>query len=429
MEEIFEHLNIFSYILLILNPITEGLNFLPSHDWGVLWSISRLLANIIEEEVSLTKTLWKEKIELYILILLVTENFFTYNDCLLLLSEMNNLETSLNFKYFNLNTLIPALFDDQNNFFTWNTSLYLHLNKLINTNPAANPTFPVHQFTENQKFYDFFSDQICHKKTKECNLNSARRLDNLSLDIGNEFYKIFFFTQLFFLNLAILFFKKKIFFFFLINFLIFALMLINLVKLATATNLIYSLIHFLFFAILSGLMIIFWGSTYIGFCVLLIYGAAIPVLALYIIMLVNVDLIQRLFFIEHTTNKTFFSRLKFAILLTIGFFGIFIVIYQLLNYKPSDFIIDHLQTMLFYLLLSKWYLKTTNISYSTESIYDLPLTFYYSDIDKVASAAFWFSYNELIALVLLLLISIIVVIGISWSSKKNWLRLLWIKRN
>ena len=32
MEEIFEHLNIFSYILLILNPITEGLNFLPSHD-------------------------------------------------------------------------------------------------------------------------------------------------------------------------------------------------------------------------------------------------------------------------------------------------------------------------------------------------------------------------------------------------------------
>ena len=84
----------------------------------MLWSISRLLANIIEEEVSLTKTLWKEKIELYILILLVTENFFTYNDCLLLLSEMNNLETSLNFKYFNLNTLIPALFDDQNNFFT-----------------------------------------------------------------------------------------------------------------------------------------------------------------------------------------------------------------------------------------------------------------------------------------------------------------------
>jgi NADH:ubiquinone oxidoreductase subunit 6 (subunit J) len=70
------------------------------------------------------------------------------------------------------------------------------------------------------------------------------------------------------------------------------LMLWNLTKLTTAVNLIYALLHFLFFAILSGLLIIFWGSVYIGFCVLLIYGAAIPVLALYIIMLVNVDLIQ-----------------------------------------------------------------------------------------------------------------------------------------
>jgi len=82
----------------------------------------------------------------------------------------------------------------------------------------------------------------------------------------------------------------------------------NLIRLCTAINLIYSLLHFLFFAVLSGMLIIFWGATYIGFCVLLIYGAAIPVLALYIIMLVNVDLIQRLFFVEHLSNKKFFSN-------------------------------------------------------------------------------------------------------------------------
>jgi hypothetical protein len=51
--------------------------------------------------------------------------------------------------------------------------------------------------------------------------------------------------------------------------------------------------------------------------------------------------------------------------------------------------------------------------YSVDNIYDLPLLFYTSDIDKVAVAAFKISYNELLALVLLLLVAIIVVISIS----------------
>jgi len=72
-----------------------------------------------------------------------------------------------------------------------------------------------------------------------------------------------------------------------------------------------------------------------------------------------------------------------------------------------------LNSTIFYLLLAKRYFKTLDISYSTESIYDLSLSFHNSDIDKVASAAYKISYNELLALVFLLLIAIIVVISIS----------------
>jgi len=46
------------------------------------------------------------------------------------------------------------------------------------------------------------------------------------------------------------------------------------------------------------------------------------------------------------------------------------------------------------------------------------LSFYISDIDKVASAAYKISYNELLALVFLLLIAIIVVISISRPSNQ-----------
>ncbi len=72
----------------------------------------------------------------------------------------------------------------------------------------------------------------------------------------------------------------------------FIVITLTILSIAKSTNLIYTLLSFLVFAVTCGLLILYWGNEYIGLCVLLIYGAAIPVLALYIIMLVNVDLIQ-----------------------------------------------------------------------------------------------------------------------------------------
>jgi glucan phosphoethanolaminetransferase (alkaline phosphatase superfamily) len=48
---------------------------------------------------------------------------------------------------------------------------------------------------------------------------------------------------------------------------------------------------------------------------------------------------------------------------------------------------------------------------------ELGLNFFTTDIDKVATAAFKISFNELFALVLLLLVAIIVVISISRPTK------------
>jgi len=110
-------------------------------------------------------------------------------------------------------------------------------------------------------------------------------------------------AEIFFINFFSIFLKKKIILFTFFNLFLIILMLYNLYKLYDAINLIYALLHFLYFAVLSGLLILLWGSTYLAFCIILIYGAAIPVLALYIIMLVNVDLIQRLFFFEHINKK------------------------------------------------------------------------------------------------------------------------------
>lgn len=228
-------------------------------------------------------------------------------------------------------------------------------------------------------------------------------------------------TQLFFIEISSFLIKKKVLLFFLLNFILIVLMFWNLIRLSNAINLIYALLHFLVFAVLSGLLIILWGATYIGFCVLLIYAAAIPVLALYIIMLVNVDLIQWLFFIEHINYNSKRSWFKRFILLLIFFFFLFY------SFKEFDFSLatktsslnDELTKNLFFLLLAKRFINTLNFSYSTENIFDLVTSFYYSDIDKVASAAFKVSSNELIALVLLLLIAVIVVISISRTSTIN----------
>ena len=211
---------------------------------------------------------------------------------------------------------------------------------------------------------------------------------------------------------------KKILTFFIDNSFFIILLSLSVLVLNKSTNLIYTLISFLSFAILSGLFIIFWGSEYIGLCVLLIYGAAIPVLALYIIMLVNVDLIQWLFFIESVKNFTFKMQLKYLLISfffasCIFFFNETTVYFDLTS---KIYFLNQLVKHFYFILLIRWYLSLIDTSYGIVSPSDIPLNFYNTDIDKVASAAFKLSFNELFALVMLLLIAIIVVISISWPT-------------
>jgi NADH:ubiquinone oxidoreductase subunit 6 (subunit J) len=225
-------------------------------------------------------------------------------------------------------------------------------------------------------------------------------------------------SQLSFLQLAMLFLKKKVLLFFLSNLILICIMFWNLTNLCNAANLIYSLLHFLFFAVTSALLILLWGASYIAFCVILIYGAAIPVLALYIIMLVNVDLLQWLFFVEYIDSQDPKQRLLKWRITIVSIVVIFASFWQSIDFfftGPRTFL-DEFNSDMAYFLLVKWYLQTLEIMYSVDNIYDLPLLFYTSDIDKVAVAAFKISYNELLALVLLLLVAIIVVISISWPS-------------
>jgi NADH:ubiquinone oxidoreductase subunit 6 (subunit J) len=222
-------------------------------------------------------------------------------------------------------------------------------------------------------------------------------------------------AEIFFINFFSIFLKKKIILFTFFNFFLVILMLYNLYKLYDAINLIYALLHFLYFAILAGLLILLWGSTYLAFCIILIYGAAIPVLALYIIMLVNVDLIQRLFFFEHINKKKISERYKGLLILI--FFSIYsIFCFRQINLELIASELPWLQeiyqiTTYFSLMKRQFDLSLFSNNYPT--IFDLVLSFYSSDLDKVASAAFRTSYNELLALVFLLLIAIIVVISIS----------------
>lgn len=211
---------------------------------------------------------------------------------------------------------------------------------------------------------------------------------------------------------------KKILTFFLDNSVFIILMSMSILFLNKSTNLIYTLLSFLSFAIFSGLIIIFWGSEYIGLCVLLIYGAAIPVLALYIIMLVNVDLIQRLFFIESVKIFTFKTQIKyvlisFLIASCVFYFNNTTVYFDL---SSKIYLINQLMKHFFFLLLIRRYLSLVDTSYGLTSPSDIPLNMYNTNIDDVASSAFKLSYNELFALVLLLLVAIIVVISISWVT-------------
>lgn len=228
-------------------------------------------------------------------------------------------------------------------------------------------------------------------------------------------FKNLFLQEIFVTNMMIFFLKKKIIIFFFLNFIIITTMLYNLSRLYKSINLIYALLHFLIFAVLSGLLILLWGNSYIAFCVLLIYGAAIPVLALYIIMLVNVDLIQRLFFFEHlTSNVILEKRKKLLLFLSIIFYLLFSLWNINFELKAVEYPwINEIYKNTFFLILNDKYSSSLQFSYGYTNIYDLILSFYSSDIDKVASSAFKTSFNELFALVLLLLVAIIVVISIS----------------
>lgn len=327
----------------------------------------------------------EEQIELISLLWILITNFANINDLNLLLLEINKFEKIFNFSFIKLSwfSKLTNDFISYKLFSADSLQYYKHLTKFV----------------------------ISYKEFQiKWSLNEAE-INNII-----DFLTI----QIFFIEIASVFFKKKILIFFLINFLFITLMFWNLIWLATSINLIFALLHFLFFAILSSLLIIFWGSIYIGLCTILIYGAAIPVLALYIIMLVNVDLIQWLFFIEYINSSTIFDKIKRISIFIVLF--IFIVLsfnnLNLLSNLPSTTILEELHLNIFYLLLAKRFLATTVFLSNNTSAYDLYLTFYSSDIDKVASAAFKSSYNELLALVFLLLIAIIVVISISWPSTK-----------
>lgn len=376
--------------------------------------------------------IWIKSLEISLIIELLRTSFLTYSDCLLLINELTTLNSLPGAKYFINKKLFQVLLPENNLNYSEGLEKFNRIVELYPTLNLKEPKKPELFDISNEEnsssltekiIYNIVFKEIYSQKCEEFKINTIISTINLLSHKDffeknlKEFYIIFLYNQLTFLNLVILFLRKKIFIFMFINLSLFTLMLWNLYKLATASNLIYSLIHFLFFAILSGLITLFWGSTYIGFCILLIYGAAIPVLALYIIMLVNVDLIQRLFFVEHQENKSFFSLLVRS--------SIFLIILMLLLTTLLDNLIltqsapqFNVYTILFYFFLAKRYVKFLEISYTNESIYDLNTNFYGSDIDKVASAAFYFSTNELIALVLLLLIAIVVVIGISRGGNK-----------
>lgn len=265
--------------------------------------------------------------------------------------------------------------------------------------------------------YNNFQYQIYKVYSLYNNNESIFNESNVN-ELNNIYVKKIISFQLQFLELIEIILRKKITSFFIYNIIFFIIMTITILYLNKSTNLIYTLLSFLVFAITCGLLIIFWGSEYIGLCVLLIYGAAIPVLALYIIMLVNVDLIQWLFFIESVKNFSFLKQIKFVF---ISFFFASLIIAISKNDITSfltqkNYFLMLIYHHVFYLNISWRYINVIDTSYGLDNILELPLNFYNTDLDKVASSAFKLSINELFALVLLLLVAIIVVISISWPS-------------
>lgn len=335
---------------------------------------------IFEDQVILvtTQVIWSLSLDNYNLYFNFLKNLFTIHEVDLLFKSFKELEVLDNFSNIEkdlINIYSPANYET--NFISNYVNYFILDSSMKFSSPQKDKIFPTTEFF--CQFWLFIETQLVLIETTELIL--WKKILNFFLN--NSFFMII-------LSLSVLILNKS-------------------------TNLIYTLLSFLSFAIISGLIIIFWGSEYIGFCVLLIYGAAIPVLALYIIMLVNVDLIQWLFFIESVKNFTFKMQLKY-IFISI-FISSFIFLFNnttiYFDLSSKIFFINQLMKHFFFLLMIRRYLNFIDTSYGLITPSDISTNFYSTDIDKVASAAFKISYNELFALVLLLLVAIIVVISIS----------------
>jgi len=93
-------------------------------------------------------------------------------------------------------------------------------------------------------------------------------------------------------------------------------------------------------------------------------------------MLVNVDLIQRLFFIEHVASFSLKEKLKRFLIIAVIIF----LLFSSFRFSPFFMVYDNtflnqLSEDVFYLLLAKRYLHGLTYSYGVENAYDLALSF------------------------------------------------------
>jgi hypothetical protein len=253
----------FIYLLSFFFPKTEVLSFFPNEIDNIslgIWSLLESLLTFINSDLKsgtlTTQLTWVYYFDNFTFCFTFFSNLFTLEEIKLIFESFNGLNN------FNSSQLISF-----NLLRSYNPYEYLH--DIFSTNFNL-----IFQTSKNLPFTDIFS--LYNSKNIEFFLQIKDFISN----------------QIAVISSAEILFRKKILNFFLDNSGFMFLMTLLILLLNKSTNLIFTLISFLGFAILSGFLIIFWGSEYIGLCVILIYGAAIPVLALYIIMLVNVDLIQ-----------------------------------------------------------------------------------------------------------------------------------------
>lgn len=379
----------FIYILPLFLQKTEVLFFFPNEIDDIslgIWSLLESLLTFINSDsksgMITTQLTWVYSFDNFTFCFTFFSNLFTLEEIKLIFESFNSLNGLKSSRIISFNLL-------------WSYNPYEYLHDIINTN--------FNSILENSKNLPF--------------TNIFLTYNNQNIEFFLQI-KDFISNQIAILSSAELLFRKKILNFFLDNSGFMFVMTLMILLLNKSTNLIFTLISFLGFAVLSGFLIIFWGSEYIGLCVILIYGAAIPVLALYIIMLVNVDLIQWLFFIESVKDFNLKKQFKYVIIafmlsLTIFFFNHYSINFFFVENFYLNFLVKHFV----YILIIKRFLCMIDTSYGFTNPSELGLSIFTTDIDKVATAAFKISFNELFALVLLLLVAIIVVISISRPTK------------